>query len=118
MQRKTKREIGNIGETAVCKFLKQNGYEIVDRNFTIRGGEIDIIAKDGYALVFVEVKTRRNTKFGVPINSVDYKKREKLTKLANYYLVSKQINAFTRFDVIEVIGLKINHIKGAFYAKK
>lgn len=113
-----KKFYGDFGEFLARRYLKRKGYKIIEKNYTTTFGEIDIIAKDGYALVFVEVKTRRNTKFGVPINSVDYKKREKLTKLANYYLVSKQIKALTRFDVIEVIGLKINHIKGAFYAKK
>ena len=109
---------GNFGEFLARIYLKRKGYKIIEKNYTTTFGEIDIIALDGSSLVFVEVKTRRNTKFGVPINSVDYTKREKLAKLANYYLVAKRINAFTRFDVVEVIGLKINHIKGAFYAKK
>ena len=109
---------GLEGGEKAAKYLKKQGYNIIAKNFLTRFGEIDIIGKkDGY-ICFVEVKTRRNTKYGVPINNVDYIKREKLTKLANYYLVAKQINAFTRFDVVEVIGLKINHIKGAFYAKK
>lgn len=112
-----KRRYGNFGEFLARLYLKSKGYKIVEKNYTTSFGEIDIIAKDKEALVFVEVKRRRDTKFGVPINNVDYKKRKKLASLANYYLTTKRIYALTRFDVIEVVGLKINHIKGAFYAK-
>ena len=70
------RAIGNLGEDYAVKILKKNKYSILERNFTIRGGEIDIIAKDGEYLVFVEVKMRKTTDFGRPSEFVGLKKQE------------------------------------------
>ncbi|MCR4324789.1 MAG: YraN family protein [Candidatus Curtissbacteria bacterium] len=64
--------IGKIGEDAAVKFLQKNGYKIIEHNFRIRGGEIDIIAKDGKTLVYVEVKTRSTSAFGLPEEAVGY----------------------------------------------
>lgn len=66
MESITKRVAGNLGEDEACRFLKKNGYRILERNFTIRGGEIDIICEKGEYVVFVEVKLRKNTNFGTP----------------------------------------------------
>ncbi|MDD6736278.1 MAG: YraN family protein [Clostridiales bacterium] len=117
----TTKEIGDFGEKAACRYLKRRGMEIVERNFRTRSGEIDIIAKDGSATVFVEVKTRRTKDFGNPGEFVDYRKQEKIMKTAVYYLGRDDVEM--RFDVIEVLYRvrlgkpwvsEINHIENAF----
>lgn len=117
----TTKEIGNFGEKKACEYLENNGISILKQNFYARGGEIDIIAKDGDTIVFVEVKTRLSGKFGMPSEFVDYKKQEKIINTAIYYLGRDDIDM--RFDVVEVFYgkendilyvTKINHIKSAF----
>ena len=111
-----KKEIGKEGEDIAEKYLKSNGYEIVDRNFYARQGEIDIIAKQKNEWVFIEVKTRTNDAFGKPIEAVDNTKQKHLIKAIKYYIYSNRIeNECIRVDVIEVykVGERhiINHIK-------
>ncbi len=79
-------KFGNKGEELACEHLKKLGYKILDRNFRIRGGEIDIVAKDGEYLVFVEVKTRWSHEFGLPVESVTPWKVKYLLKTAKFYL--------------------------------
>lgn len=109
-------EIGKIGEDIAARYLQQKGYKIIDRNFESRQGEIDIIAIDKNELVFVEVKTRTNMKFGKPIEAVDKLKQKHLIKTVEYYLYSRHLeDEFVRIDVIEIYlynnKYKINHIK-------
>lgn len=80
------KQTGNWGESVACKFLKDQGYKILERNYLIRGGEIDIVAKDGEYLVFVEVKTRWSHEFGLPSESVTPWKIRALLKTAKFYL--------------------------------
>lgn len=113
--------IGKYGEDLACNYLKDNNYIIIDRNFYCRQGEIDIIAKDltKNELVFFEVKTRSNFKYGNPADGVDKNKKSHLYKACEYYLYKNNIHRlFIRIDVIEVF-LKpncydINHIKQIF----
>ena len=108
-------EIGRLGETEVCRRLEQLGYSIVKRNFCIRGGEIDIIAKDGDCYVFCEVKYRSGRQAGNPLEAVDQRKQKKIFRCALYYTVQHGIeDAQCRFDVIGVEGTEITHIKNAF----
>jgi putative endonuclease len=105
-----------LGEDLACEYLKNNGYKIIERNFTARQGEIDIIALDKDELVFIEVKTRTSIKYGKPAEAVDSKKQKHLTKTAEYYLYSRNLeNEFVRIDIIEIYiynnKYKINHIK-------
>ena len=93
-------------------------YKIIERNFSCRQGEIDIIAKDKDEIVFIEVKTRTNKKYGEPIDAITYYKKKHIIKSIKYYLYIKNLeNAFVRIDVIEVYqkkdGFFVNHIKGA-----
>ena len=98
------RNKGKIGEDAAVNFLKQNGYEILEQNYYYNHGEIDIIAKDGKVLVFVEVKSRRSTRFGEPEESVTPKKQELLRRTAEGYAVEKNIGEIDcRFDVVSVM---------------
>lgn len=115
------KEIGNFGEDVACRFLENAGISVIKRNFYCRGGEIDIIAKDGDTIVFAEVKTRKSVSYGTPGEFVDFRKQEKITETALYYLGNDDTDM--RFDVIEVlykmcgdapVVTKINHIKSAF----
>ena len=83
-----RREIGIWGENLVCKYLEENNYKIIKRNFLCRQGEIDIIAKDisKNELVFIEVKTRSNFRYGNPIEAVDKNKQKRMKLAIRYYL--------------------------------
>ncbi len=116
-----KHEIGNWGEDVVCRYLRERGCKILARNFHSRYGEIDVVAEDGEYTVFVEVKTRRSTRFGTPGEYVDSRKQEKLAKTALTYLGGEDRAA--RFDVAEVLyrlqnGIPVletvSYIKNAF----
>lgn len=108
--------IGKVGENLAVKYLEQIGYKVVERNFECRQGEIDIIALDKNEIIFIEVKTRTNIKFGSPIEAVNEAKQKHLLKAVEYYLYSRNLeNEFVRIDVIEMYlynhKYKINHIK-------
>lgn len=79
--------VGNKGEDIACWYLKKQGYKILERNFRIRGGEIDIVAKDKDFLVFVEVKTRYSHEYGLPVESITPWKIKYLLKTAKFYLL-------------------------------
>src|SRR5689334_5807330 len=98
-------ERGALGEKLACRFLRRNGYKVLYRNFRgRRGGEIDIVCRDGDTLVFVEVKTRGSEDFGRPIEAVDRHKQLRVSKggLAWLRLLDNPDVTF-RFDVVEVI---------------
>ena len=119
----TRRPIGINGEEEAARFLARSGYAILDRNVRTRAGEIDLVAKEGKTLVFVEVKTRRDlAEAGDPPQAgVHTRKQNRLAKLAHGYLKLKRIRQTPcRFDVVAVIlndegGVKaIRHIPNAF----
>lgn len=115
----TKQE-GSQGENKAIEYLINLGYKIIKTNFTFgKVGEIDIIAKDGDTLVFVEVRKRLNNEYGKPEESLTLKKRNKIRKTAEAYLyINKIENIECRFDFIgiekENDEITINHIKNAF----
>lgn len=80
------KSIGNYGEDLACEYLKKQGYKILERNYRIRGGEIDIVCKDGGYLVFVEVKTRWSHDYGPPSESITPWKIKFLIKAAKFYV--------------------------------
>lgn len=111
-----KRELGNIGEQIAAQYLEKNRYQVLERNFYCRQGEIDIIAKDGKEIVFIEVKTRSSNDFGRPSEAVNYIKKKHLYSCAKYFLYKTGLlEKFVRFDVIEVLidkgRFNVNHIK-------
>jgi len=114
--------LGRKGEEVAVDFLKKQGYRIIKRNYRCRAGEIDIVVKEGSSLVFVEVKSRRSTHFGLPEEAVSYEKRRHLTRVALGYLTHHRIKETKcRFDVVSVLmnenGVKeIRLIKNAFEA--
>lgn len=111
-----KREIGKYGEMIATRYLQKQNYKIIEKNFYCKQGEIDIISKKDEYIVFIEVKTRTNYAFGSPSEAVDNLKQKHIYKSARYYLYkTKQLEAFVRFDVIEVYISKnkiyVHHIK-------
>ncbi|MDE6189903.1 MAG: YraN family protein [Clostridia bacterium] len=109
------KEAGIEGENTAVKYLKKSGYKILERNFSVKTGEIDIIAQDKNYIVFVEVKARESLKFGSPIESVTRQKVRSIVRTAQCYLRRKNMNnAYCRFDVIEVLRGEVNHVKNAF----
>ena len=109
---------GKKSEIIAADFLKQKGYKILELNHKNKIGEIDIIAQDKDYLVFIEVKARLSRAFGDPLEAVDFKKQQKLIKVAQLYLILKhKIEAKCRFDVVSILGdenLEITHIENAF----
>ena len=110
---------GDLGEGLALDFLEKNKYRILETNFTSRTGEIDIIAEKDKIIVFVEVKSRRNLKYGRPCEAVTKAKIKKIIRVAEGYIMCKNIeDRQYRFDVIEVFlkeKVRINHIEDAFW---
>lgn len=95
--------LGETGERLACRHLRRRGYAILARRYRTRGGEIDIVARDGGALVFVEVKTRAGTRHGTPSEAVTAHKRRRLVRMAMLYLARHRIrDERVRFDVVAV----------------
>ena len=95
--------VAKIGESLAAKHLKARGCEILARNYRALRGEIDLIVQDGEFTVFVEVKTRRSLKFGVPQAAVTWQKQRQISKVALAYLQSHNLlDAPCRFDVIAI----------------
>ncbi|MGL4912978.1 MAG: YraN family protein [Romboutsia sp.] len=108
---------GDLGEFIAQKYLLDKGAKIIESNYRIKTGEIDIISDLGGEIVFVEVKARSNNRYGYPSEAVNYKKIKKIINTANYYILKNNLyNKKIRFDVIEVYlnEDKINHIVNAF----
>ncbi|MDE0690383.1 MAG: YraN family protein [Candidatus Poribacteria bacterium] len=96
-------DIAKMGEALAVKHLKARGCKILAQNYRARRGEIDIIVRDGEFTVFVEVKTRRSLKFGVPQAAVTWQKQKQISKVALAYLQSQNLlDAPCRFDVIAI----------------
>ena len=113
---------GRWGERVAVRSLKSKGWKILgERVRAGKHGELDIVADDRIALVFVEVKTRKNEDFGRPFSAVNQEKRKRLSRAAVAYLKQKNIKPdYIRFDVVEVIGEpgnknpEVRHIENAF----
>lgn len=95
-------DIGNAGESAVCRYLLLKGYHIIDRNFRTRFGEIDIIAQKGKYIAFVEVKTRKKNSKISGIYAVDSHKQQRIIMAAKEYILRNNCELQPRFDVAEV----------------
>jgi len=116
----TKFQKGMKGQLEAENFLRSKNYRIIERNYRIRTGEIDLIAEDNGYVVFIEVKYRKGLDLGFPAESVTYYKQQKIIKTALFYIANKKlINRDYRFDVLEVLEMDeitINHIENAFWA--
>ncbi len=100
----SRQHLGQNGEEIAAALLGENGYRILARNYRCKCGEIDIIAKQGDTLVFLEVKTRTGMAYGSPSAAVTLKKQRQISRTAQYYLaVHNLFDAPARFDVVSVI---------------
>jgi len=119
MKDKTKIATGREGEKIAADFLKKNGYRIIDKNYRCPLGEIDIVAREKGAIVFIEVKTRKSSELGYPEQAVGIKKQRKMSQLALWFLQKKKIiDTSARFDVVAITmlssGNEIKLFKNAF----
>ncbi|MDO4344823.1 MAG: YraN family protein [Eubacteriales bacterium] len=112
-----KRTVGKNYEEQAKLFLESLGMTVLERNFRIRTGEIDLIARDGEYLVFVEVKYRASRRLGDALEAVDARKQQRIFRTAQYYLKEHGLGFDTpcRFDVVGINGSEMTHIKNAFW---
>lgn len=112
------RESGIKGEILAGNYLKEKGYKLIKpHGFSSKFGQIDIIAKDGDDLVFVEVKARESNSFGMPYEAVNAEKRRKIILTARYFItVNKLFDTNVRFDIISILRDEITHYENAFDA--
>ncbi|HEX4619946.1 MAG TPA: YraN family protein [Myxococcaceae bacterium] len=121
MQLETRRARGNRAEDAAAEFLVAAGYQVRERNFQCREGEIDIVAERGELICFVEVRMRSTAVWGDPSQTVSWAKQRKVVRTALRYLFKHGLSdRMVRFDVMSVVGsgdsAAIEHIPGAFDA--
>lgn len=111
-----RRRIGGEKELAAAEYLAGRGYQILEHNFYSRFGEIDLVAREGGYLVFIEVKYRRNHAFGYPEEAVTPAKQRAILRTARYYMLRGRYPETTpcRFDVVAITGQEIRLIKNAF----
>lgn len=112
-------DLGKKGENLAVEYLQQNGYKILERNWTFQKAEIDIIAQKEAILAIVEVKTRSSLDFGSPQDFVKPKKIQLLIKAVNAYINYRDIDFDVRFDIIAIHKnsetFAIEHLTDAFY---
>jgi putative endonuclease len=118
-----RRRIGERGEALALSYLAGKGYALVERNYRTRHGEIDLVVRDEETLVFVEVKLRRGTGFGDPLEAVTPPKQARIRRMAEQYLAERDPGFLASFDEVrfDVVGImlvagrpKIRHVEDAF----
>lgn len=114
-----KNNIGREFETKACEYVSSLGMKVIDRNYTVRGGEIDIIAIDGEFICFIEVKYRKAGMVAA-YGSIDFKKQRRIIKTAEAYLYENNPQYQPRFDTLIIVpngnSLRYEYIKNAFDA--
>ncbi len=116
-----KKSLGGRGEDFAAEYYKRLGFSVTARNYSCRGGEIDIIAENSEYIIFVEVKTRSQNTLYSPSQAVDFKKQKRLCIAAMKYITEKEIEKQPQFDVFEAYAqngriYKVNRIENAFEA--
>ena len=102
--------LGDWGEKVAANYLQRQGYQILDQNYKTKLGELDIVAKEGEVIVFVEVKTRTSRSFGLPQEAVNFKKQNKIIRMALQYLRDHRVSEATwRADVVAVVMDRRTH---------
>ncbi|MFM1890949.1 MAG: endonuclease [Pseudomonadota bacterium] len=108
-------QLGEAAERRAAEHLARAGLDLVARNYRCRGGEIDLVMRDGAALVFVEVRYRSRPGFGTAAESVDARKRRRLILAAEHYLQANRVRSPCRFDVVGIdAGGQIEWLRDAF----
>jgi putative endonuclease len=109
------RALGALAEARAAEFLQRKGYRVVDRNWTCKGGELDLVCDHAGTLVFVEVRARADARHGTPLETVVDLKRRRLIRAAEVYLHMKRLwERACRFDVVAIAGETIEHVEDAF----
>lgn len=110
------RAVGSRYEALAASYLEERGCRVLEKNFTCRQGEIDLIVNQGTTLVFVEVKYRKDARMGFPAQAVTERKKKRLIHAARYYMADRQISQSQeiRFDVIAILGEEVTWIPNAF----
>lgn len=112
-------ELGKLGEEMARKHIRKLGYQILEVNWYYGREEVDIIARDGEMLVVVEVKTRATDEFGEPEFFVNKRKQRSVARVAEAYILEKDLDVECRFDIVSVVVTPqkkhLNYIKDAFY---
>jgi putative endonuclease len=107
--------VGSLGEVAVCRYVTNLGFEVVERNYTIRGGEVDIIACNNEYLLFIEVKTRITNALTSGWQAITHNKRVCIVRTASHYCKDRVIRLQPRFDVAEVTIDEYQNVLGLEY---
>jgi len=106
--------LGRWGEAVVARRYESDGYVVVDRNWQVRGGELDLVLTRGREIVFCEVKTRSSPRYGHGLEAVDHRKQRFVRRTAMCWLDAHQIHGDLRFDVASVHGPRVEIIENAF----
>lgn len=110
-----RRAIGQAGEDEALRYLEEKGMQLMARNYCVRGGEIDLIVRDGAFIVFVEVKARSSARYGVGREAVSAQKVARICRAALTYIMKENLHdSCFRFDVVEVQQGRITHLPNAF----
>lgn len=112
----TRLETGRKAEELAAAFLRAKGLAVLERNFRVKVGEIDIVARDGDEVVFVEVRARASREFGGAAASVGGAKRRRLIRAARLWLQARGWDGACRFDVVALDGGRLEHLPAAFEA--
>lgn len=106
---------GQDAENRACDYLQAQGLHLLERNYRLRSGEIDIICRDATHLVFIEVRYRKNERYGGAVQSIDWRKQQRIIRTAQHYLLRHRIDLPVRFDVVAISGTQgIAWIQDAF----
>jgi putative endonuclease len=111
----TRQQTGAAGEAAAAEYLVRHGLAVVERNFRVRGGEIDLVCRDGATVVFVEVRVRVRAGYGGAAASIDGRKQQRLILAARHWL-ARHGDQPCRFDCVAIDGGKLDWIRDAFAA--
>lgn len=110
-----RRRLGDQGEQVAACWYEQHGYDVVERNWRCRAGELDLVVRRGGEFVFVEVKARTSTAFMSPLEAVTHEKRRRIRHLAALWIDQSPVRPVQiRFDVVAVVGDDIEVVQGAF----
>jgi putative endonuclease len=109
---------GSVAEDLACQYLSRQGLSVIERNYRCRVGELDLIMEDGASLVFVEVRSRRDNRYGTSAETITPTKQRRLIRAAQFFLQQRRLDAPCRFDIIAISQerdkLNLEWIKDAF----